>query len=109
MSIYQHSLDEFVGRKLEIQSFVSWLDSADTPNAPGIIYFFDALEEEDKKGGIGKTTLLQHCFTFVKEQRKNIIPISVDFFNIADRDSIVNAQRVVQALQEKYPNWLATS
>jgi len=105
MSI-QHSTEEFIGRRREIDIFSRWLDDM---NAPTILYFHDALKEEDKKGGIGKTWLLNKCLSLVNEQHTNIVPVFFDFFNVSDRDGVVVAERVVQALRERYPDWSTMS
>ena len=97
--------EKFIGRSKEIDFFTSWLDDADAP----ILYFHDALKETDKKGGIGKTWLLNKCVSLVEAHHKNIIPVFVDFFNVEDRDGIVVAKRVIQVLHKWYPNWSATS
>ena len=94
--------EEFIGRDEEITFFREWLHYHDV--SP-IVYFHDALEEQEKKGGIGKTWLLHKLLTLVEEQYENIIPVTVDFFNVENRDGIVVAERVVQALQKKYPHW----
>ncbi len=94
--------EEFIGRDEEIIFFREWLDH---PDASPIVYFHDALEEQEKKGGIGKTWLLRKLLKLVEEQYKNNIPVMADFFNVEDRDGIVVAERVVQSLQKKYPDW----
>lgn len=98
----QQTTDDFIGRKREIDIFTSWLGD---PNAPWILYFHDALEEEKKKGGVGKTWLLRKCASIASQQRKGNIIVTVDFFNVQDRDGILIAERVVQALQDVYPDW----
>jgi tetratricopeptide (TPR) repeat protein len=105
MSVRQIT-EEFIGRHDEIDIFTRWFTN---PGVPQILYFYDALEELDKKGGIGKTRLLRKCVQLIAEQQKNFIPISVDFFNVEDRDSVVVAERIVQKLQERYPEWSAES
>src|SRR6266581_4374968 len=95
---------EFIGREQEIAFLTAWL--ADV-NAPSIVYIHDALEEKEKKGGIGKTWLLRRFYELVEQEYKNIIPVTVDFFNVLDRDSIVIAERVVQTIRERYPRWSA--
>ncbi len=95
---------EFIGREQEIAFLTEWL--ADE-NAPSIVYFHDALEEKEKKGGIGKTWLLRRFYELVEQEYKNIIPVTVDFFNVLDRDGVVIAERIVQAVRKKYPNWTA--
>src|SRR6266566_6083008 len=94
---------EFIGREQEIAFLTAWL--ADV-NAPSIVYIHDALEEKEKKGGIGKTWLLRRFYELV-EQQQNVIHVVIDFFNVLDRDSVVIAERVVQAVRKKYPKWTA--
>lgn len=103
--VIQSFNEEFIGRTKEIDIFTSWLGDADAP----ILYFHDALKEIGKKGGIGKTWLLNKCVSIVNAHHKNIIPVFVDFFNVEDRDGIAVTTRVVQVLHEWYPNWSATS
>src|SRR5437773_12209945 len=95
---------EFIGREQEIEFLTNWLvDEA----APSIVYLHDALEEKEKKGGIGKTWLLRRFYELVEQQHQNVIPIVVDFFNVLDRDSVVIAERVVRAVRKRYPRWTA--
>ena len=98
--------DNFIGRIKEIDIFTSWLSD---PNAPWILYLHDESEERTKKGGVGKTWLLRKFATLAKQQQKNIAIVMVDFFNVADRDGVIVAERVVQGLQEIYPHWPAHS
>jgi tetratricopeptide (TPR) repeat protein len=93
---------EFIGRDQEIEFFTKWFVDAD---ALSILYIHDALEEKEKKGGIGKTWLLRRLHELVEQQYKNIIPVRVDFFNVLDRDGVVIAERVVQAVRKRYPHW----
>src|SRR5256885_12458040 len=92
---------EFIGREQEIEFLTNWLvDEA----APSILYLHDALEEKEKKGGIGKTWLLRRFYEQVEQQYQSIIPVVMDFFNVLDRDSVAIAERVVQAVQKRYPH-----
>src|SRR6266480_4029550 len=95
---------EFIGRQQEITFLTKWLDDA---GASSIVYIHDALEEKEKKGGIGKTWLLHRFHELVEQQHKQIIPVLVDFFNVLDRDSVAIAERVVQAVSKRYPLWVA--
>src|SRR2546425_11230476 len=94
---------DFIGRELEITFLREWLTVGDSPS---IIYIHDALEDSEKKGGIGKTWLLRKFYELV-EQQNNAIPVMIDFFNVVDRDSIVVAEHVVQAVRKRYPHWMA--
>src|SRR3989442_718928 len=105
MSIQQIT-EEFIGRDREKAHFIQWLDN---PVAPRIFYIYDFLEEKEKKGGVGKTWLLNEYITLVSRQRKNVVPILVDFFNIAARDGIEVARRVIKELQRRFPDWLPQS
>src|SRR5436309_264380 len=98
------STTEFIGREQEIAFLTKWLADVD---APSIVYIHDALEEMEKKGGIGKTWLLRRFYELVEQQHKNIIPVVMDFFNVLDRDSVIIAERVVQAVRKRYPRWTA--
>ena len=51
---------KFIGRGEEREIFAQWLSD---PAAPKVLYFHDALEEASKKGGVGKTKLLNKCRT----------------------------------------------
>jgi tetratricopeptide (TPR) repeat protein len=92
----------FIGREQELTIFKDWMMNND-PEAPWILYFHDKLEE--KKGGVGKTWLLRQCATVAREIFPDITIVSIDFFNIADRDGIVIAEHAVEALKAAYPEW----
>jgi tetratricopeptide (TPR) repeat protein len=95
--------EEFIGRVQEIAFLLQWLKDE---NAAPIIYIHDALEESERKGGIGKTWLLRRLYELVQEQN-NVIVVPVDFFNVTDRSGVVIAERVIQAIRKKYPRWQA--
>src|SRR5947209_6888003 len=97
------SIMEFIGREQEIMFLTRWLADLD---APSIVYVHDALEEKEKKGGIGKTWLLRRFYELLEQQHKNVIPVAMDFFNIQDRDGVVIAEHVVQAVRKRYPRWI---
>jgi|SRR5579859_3456616 len=97
----QQTTDGFIGREKEIQAFATWLTS---PTSPWILYFYDALEDEEKKGGVGKTWLLRRCADLAKHELQATV-IMIDFFNIADRDGIAVAEHIVRELQATYPEW----
>jgi len=96
--------EEFIGRRQEIESLSQWLLDAD---APPITYIHDQMEERGKKGGIGKTWLMRNLYEHIKKEHQNSIPVMIDFFTILDRDGVVIAERVVQAIQRAYPDWSA--
>ena len=100
-----HDKDPFIGRNKEINVFTEWL--AD-PHAPRILYFYDALEEPAKKGGIGKTWLLKKCQVITRQQRPDIAIASIDFFAVGDRSGVVVAERIADALQAAFPDWVPT-
>ena len=102
----QQKTEEFIGRKHELDIFEHWLENA---SIPCLLYFYDALEEIDKKGGIGKTRLLRQCARIIEERYPNIVPVFIDFFNVSDRSGIAIAERVVLELHKRYPNWSAES
>ncbi|HZO75235.1 MAG TPA: tetratricopeptide repeat protein [Ktedonobacteraceae bacterium] len=96
---------DFIGREKELEIFTRWL--AD-PHAPWIVYFYDQLEEADKKGGVGKTWLLHKCEEIVRQKQRDIAVVAIDFFNIDHRDAITIAQQIVNALQAVFPDWSPT-
>ncbi len=98
--------EKFIGREHEIAAYEQWLTD---PNACRILYVYDAASEPDKKGGVGKTKLLQECIKITKEKYKNIVIVSVDFFSIADRNGRRIAERVYKQLKDTYPDWSADS
>src|SRR5439155_7910281 len=44
-------------------------------------------------------------YEFVGQEYKNIIPVTMDFFNVLDRDGVVIAEKVAQAIKSRYPQW----
>jgi len=100
----QHIKRYFIGRERELHVFREWLLN---PEAPWILYFHDALQPAEKKGGIGKTWLLQQCEQLAREIYSDIVIVRIDFFNIADRDGPTIGDRVVTALEEAHPTWKA--
>ncbi len=102
----QQKTEEFIGRKHELDFFEQWLENVSVPH---LLYFYDALEAIDKKGGIGKTRLLRQCVKIIEERYPNIIPVSIDFFNVSDRGGVAIAERIALALHERYPTWSAES
>src|SRR5689334_9385553 len=101
---YTDVRESFVGREEEIAHFRQWLVNSD-PEAPWILYLYDALIDPDKKGGVGKTWLLHEFSDIAKQISPDIVTVYVDFFNIADRDGTVVARHVMTALKEAYPAW----
>jgi hypothetical protein len=99
-------LDHFIGRGKEIDLFISWVQD---PKAPWILYFYDAIQEKEKKGGVGKTWLLKKCAAIAKEKYPEIGVVTVDFSHIADQDGFTIATYVVHELQVIYPHWSPTS
>lgn len=97
--------EQFIGRNNELKIFTMWLADSD---APRILYFHDAIEEPEKKGGIGKTWLLRRCQVLARQQRPDLAIASIDFFNVADRNGVVVAERIVEALRTTFPNWVPT-
>lgn len=98
----QHTENHFIGRHNELVAFSRWLS---TPGAPSIFYLHDATEEVEKKGGVGKTWLLRKYAEMIEELQPDSGIVTLDFFNIGDRDRIFLAEKVVTALQDLYPFW----
>lgn len=96
----------FVGRSQEIHIFEHWLQD---PKAPWILYFYDALEARERKGGVGKTWLLRQCASIARQCYSSMVIITIDFFNIADRDGFTIVKRVVEGLKATYPEWSPTA
>ncbi|HVU66912.1 MAG TPA: hypothetical protein VHD63_07285, partial [Ktedonobacteraceae bacterium] len=83
---------QFVGRQKEIALFKDWLlDDA----ASEVLYVHDETREPAQKGGIGKTWLLKEFMRQAREIRPDLAIVSVDFFNVTDRDRMVIVDRVV--------------
>ena len=104
----QEELGRFIGREKEIGLFRKWLTNKD-PDAPWILYIHDALEEREKKGGVGKTRLLEQFALLAQELYPDTVVVHVDFFNVADRDGVIVADHVFEALQAAYPTWRSHS
>ena len=102
----QHIAQYFIGRERELDIFREWLLTPSS-EAPWILYFYDALQLAEKKGGVGKTWLLQQCEKLAKDIYPDIVVVRIDFFNIADRDGPIIGDRVVHALEAAYPTWKA--
>lgn len=98
--------DHFIGRDNELKIFAQWL--ADE-HAPRILYFYDAIEAPEKKGGVGKTWLLRKCQDIARYQYPEIAIASIDFFNAGDRNGVVVAERIVEALRAVFPDWIPAS
>src|SRR5579884_396028 len=97
---------QFIGRDKEIAAFTRWLDN---PDAPWIFFIHDAAEEDDKKGGVGKSRLLRKYAEIAHQKHNQVAIVTVDFFNLGDRDRIFLAERVVAGMQQLYPAWLPNS
>jgi len=102
----QEIISNFIGRSRELKIFKQWLIDSD---APWILYFYDAIEEKSKKGGIGKTWLLKQCAMLARQRQPDIAIVMIDFFDIAYRDGVAIAERIVKELEAKYPQWSAKS
>ena len=94
----------FIGRQEEQAIFKHWLTNLDT-EAPWLLYFYDHEKAVEKKGGVGKTWLLSVCADLARTLYPDMVIVHVDFFNVADRDPIVIASRVIDALKEAFPTW----
>ncbi len=95
--------DLFVGRTEEIALFEKWL--ADDQSPISLLYLHDEAKEPEKKGGIGKTWLLQEFARRARASRHDLAIVTIDFFNVVDRDRIVIAKRIAQVLSETFPGW----
>ncbi len=104
----QEELGRFIGREKEIDLFRQWLTNKD-PVAPWIFYIHDALEKREKKGGVGKTWLLEQFASLAQELYPDTVVVHIDFFNVADRDGIIVADHVFEALHAAYPTWQSRS
>ena len=100
----QEDLGRFIGREKEIDLFRRWLTNKD-PDAPWILYVHDALEEQGKKGGVGKTWLLEQFASLAQDLYPDTVVVHIDFFNVADRDGVIVADHVYEALHAAYPTW----
>jgi tetratricopeptide (TPR) repeat protein len=98
----QRSEMKFVGRRKELDIFLRWLNDDD---APWILYLHDAVEKREKRGGVGKTWLLREYIKQARSMRPDLAIVSIDFFNVVDRDRIIIAERAVQQLQNVFPMW----
>lgn len=99
---------EFIGHGREMEIFKRWLLATD-PHGAWILFFSDALEKPEQKGGVGKTWLLHRCATLARNLRKDIAVATIDFFSVVDRNSITIAQRVAASIQKAHPQWTATT
>ena len=67
------------------------------------------LKEQNKKGGIGKTWLLRKCQDITRQERPELAIASLDFFNVGDRNGVVVAERIVEALRAAFQDWVPGS
>jgi tetratricopeptide (TPR) repeat protein len=100
--VSQNNIIDFVGRENEISLYRNWLSYSTEPR---ILYVYDAFSEDKRKGGIGKTWLLQKFIALTKEYYSDIVIVTIDFFNVEDRDGLVIASRLVEAIKEIHPYW----
>jgi tetratricopeptide (TPR) repeat protein len=98
--------DHFIGRSNELNIFKQWL--AD-PDARRILYFHDALKGREKKGGVGKTWLLNKYLQIARQDYPNMAIVIIDFFNVGERNGVVVAERIVEALQAAFSDWIPTA
>ncbi len=98
----QQSIDRFIGRSREIETFTRWFED---PAAPLILYFYDAAEQADRKGGVGKTWLLRKCAELAGQRDRETVVVMLDFFNVGDRDRVFLTEKIMAGLQELYPTW----
>lgn len=106
MQNLQDITQPFIGRERELGIFREWLLNP-SGEAPWILYFYDALKQAEKKGGVGKTRILQECEKLARNIYPDMVIVRIDFFNVADRDGTVIGDRVLHALEAAYPPWKA--
>ncbi|SRR6266516_5014564 len=94
--------EHFIGHTKELEIFERWLEHSD---GPWILFFHDATNVPEKKGGVGKTWLLRKCAKIVRERYENVAIAVVDFFSVGDRDSVEVALRIVKSLKEAHSEW----
>ena len=94
----------FIGHTKELGLFEHWLNDRQE-NAPRILFFHDATDDHQQKGGVGKTWLLRKCMMNVQQKRPDSIMIMVDFFSIPDRDGVEIAYRLVRQVQTAFSWW----
>lgn len=99
---------EFIGHQRELEIFTQWLLATD-PQRAWILFFSDALEKPEQKGGVGKTWLLRKCAALTRSLRTDMVIVALDFFRVVDRNSITIAQSIAQSVQLAYPQWPATA
>ncbi|GER92149.1 hypothetical protein KDW_63110 [Dictyobacter vulcani] len=104
----QQDLSNFIGRQTEIKIFKQWLANT-ASDAPTILYLYDALEPQEKKGGAGKTWLLRYYAMIAKRQDPGAIVVHIDFFDAASRDGVIIAERIVETLKSTFPQWDTTN
>ncbi|MBX5452004.1 MAG: tetratricopeptide repeat protein, partial [Thermogemmatispora sp.] len=103
----RHGVPEtFLGRDYELSLFLDWLTNVQS-DAPWILSIHDAEPDPARRGGIGKSWLLQACVALAQQRFPHLAVVQVDFFRVADRDRLVVARRVVERLQAAYPHWQA--
>ena len=92
----------FIGRESEIARYKDWLND---PKERRILYFHDAFADDAKKGGIGKTWLLQQCKELTQRDYPDKTVVTADFFNVQDRNGVVIAERIITQLKLTHPTW----
>ncbi len=98
----QDAHGDFIGRKPELALYEEWVNRSE---GPWILYFHDAFTDPNKKGGIGKTWLLRKCVELTQQRYPDKAIVTVDFFNVANRNGVVIAERVVKQLKTVNPEW----
>lgn len=98
--------EHFVGRKSELVALQRWFND---PEAPWLLYIHDAVEDPTKKGGVGKTWLLQRFADYIRQKQRDVVVVRIDFFSVSDRDRLFLAQKIVHALEQQYPEWRAST
>jgi tetratricopeptide (TPR) repeat protein len=102
----QYPIERFIGRAHELDIFQRWLVNEQSSQ---VLYFYDAAEEANKKGGVGKTYLIRKCKELVEQEFPDKHAIIVDMFNVASRNNITVAEHIIAGLQELHPEWAPTA
>lgn len=94
----------FIGRDRELLRFNTWLCDVDL-DTPWICYVHDAVPDRQRRGGLGKTWLLRAYADLARTLLPELAIVPIDFFNVAERDRLLIAERIVDALRRVSPDW----
>lgn len=93
----------FIGHKSEKDTFRKFLNE-ENPQGPSVLFFHEEPDGSMPKGGIGKSWVLRECTREVA-RHDDLKMVGVDFFSIQDRDGLVIARRIVDALKQLFTDW----